>query len=133
MDFHRCPKCRHWLGPHLRLGADNHGGIVLCPRRGCQCYATWMMPGVEEVAEPPRDVVEQLRDMLQPTAKQERHRKFARGIGALYLLLGVAVLILTWTLDWGHSVTVPDALYILAAGGCAGLAIASGVRWLLQP
>jgi hypothetical protein len=92
-----------------------------------------MMPGVEEVYEPPRDVVEQLRDILQPSAKQERRRKFARCIGAGYILLGVAVFVFTWTLDWGHSVTVPDALYILAAGGCAGLAIANGMRWLLNP
>lgn len=72
-----CTRCGCPAGPHnlVTTGPDPlHGGVILCPTPGCDCYATWSVSASvrelhPEIPEHPRipdqEEIASLRAMVQ--------------------------------------------------------------------
>lgn len=67
-----CERCGHPFDPHrmIATGATpDQGGIMICNRKGCECFSTWSVPQLgserEDVYVPPAIDIEALREQLQ--------------------------------------------------------------------
>lgn len=111
-----CPQCNHRLRQHIGLGNPSFGGIMLCPTRGCQCYGKWTASGTAPDAVPdlPRDLIEQLREGVQPTARQERRAYRGRVWGAILIVAITTTVLLLGFLDFGTT-PAPVAIPFLVA------------------
>jgi hypothetical protein len=66
-EFHH--DCPHPMDPHAMIPTDGdpmHGGIMLCPEPGCECFSTWSGGGsTRPVIVPDPDYIADLRKGLQ--------------------------------------------------------------------
>lgn len=70
-----CTSCSHSFDAHSVIATTGDplgGGVILCPVRGCQCYATWApavrgesTSGADVDYIPDRLEIERLREWLQ--------------------------------------------------------------------
>lgn len=65
-----CGQCGHDFDVHAMVMTGDvpfHGGIVLCPKRDCDCYNTWAPGGVavETVTIPAQLEIQRIRALLQ--------------------------------------------------------------------
>ena len=67
-----CPRCDHPSDPHLLVATTGDalaGGVIICPLRGCDCYATWAVPqaggSYEKLTIPNALELAELRERLQ--------------------------------------------------------------------
>lgn len=64
--------CEHDFDAHLMVvtgATPADGGVMICPVKGCECYATWSAPQLgstrKTIAIPSEDQMRQLRERLQ--------------------------------------------------------------------
>jgi hypothetical protein len=64
-----CQQCGDLFDPHVMVPTSEDprdGGIILCPVKGCQCYATWDAgSGRPEVRIPSNHEITKLRENVQ--------------------------------------------------------------------
>lgn len=64
-----CGRCNHDEDNHsLVATCDNNpmkGGVMLCPVKGCDCYATWGVQGAQPERIPDRFELERIREYVQ--------------------------------------------------------------------
>lgn len=72
MTEESCAQCGHPSGPHAVVattGDPKEGGVMLCPVKGCMCYATWALPQLggsrDTVRVPDERELAEIRRMVQ--------------------------------------------------------------------
>lgn len=68
MTTEPCPICDDPYNEHVLIATGENpadGGILLCPRVGCQCFATWGINDLPPLTVPEDDEVADLRAKIQ--------------------------------------------------------------------
>jgi hypothetical protein len=66
-----CAQCKHPFDPHCLVATTDNdpmkGGIIVCPEKDCDCFATWSPSKVaaDSIRIPDRVELEEIREAIR--------------------------------------------------------------------